>query len=185
MMRIVHATDIHWFTPPKLHELLGKRLLGSANLYLMGRRHHFSTTVQDALLAHIVDLKPDLLIITGDLTSQATPDEFATALQALRPILDSLPTFLIPGNHDLYTSRSQRDKRFQKFFEPWMHLQGSIARLDLGEITVLGLDPNRPTGLHASGCLPVEQLKALADHLGNSTLKNRYVCIAIHYPLFD
>ena len=43
-MKIVHLTDIHVQAAPHLRELTGKRLLGTANLYVLGRRSKFSVT---------------------------------------------------------------------------------------------------------------------------------------------
>jgi 3',5'-cyclic AMP phosphodiesterase CpdA len=42
--------------------------------------------------------RPDVVVMTGDLTDYGTPDEYAFA----RPILDrlSMPYFVVPGNHD-------------------------------------------------------------------------------------
>ena len=75
-MRIAHATDIHWFVPPTPRQLGFKRVLGTANLYLRGRRHHFDRGAQRALVAHLRRVEADLILITGDLTAQALPAEF-------------------------------------------------------------------------------------------------------------
>ena len=56
MMRIVHATDVHWYSRPHLGEIRGKRILGTANLFLRGRRHEFTDAAQRALIDHIVSL---------------------------------------------------------------------------------------------------------------------------------
>ena len=91
-VRIAHVTDIHWQTAPSLGELLDfKRALGSANLYLAGRRHHFPRTVQNALIRHLIALQPDLVLVTGDLTATALPDEFETARAELTPVLIASP----------------------------------------------------------------------------------------------
>jgi len=182
-MRIAHATDIHWFAPPSLRDITVKRTFGTANLYLMGRRTHFDLTVQNALVQHILELAPDLLIITGDLTAQALDTEFAIARAALAPVIDAMPVFVIPGNHDLYTPGSQRTNRIAKHFGPQLHRDGVIHRLDLDDVTVLGLDPNRPTWVTASGKLPAAQLDALAEALAEPELAERFVVLAIHYPV--
>ena len=132
MLRIAHATDIHWFVRPRLSRLPGKRLLGSANLYLGRRRHHFDRDVQDALIAHMLALEPDAVVITGDLTAQALPEEFALAREQLQPVLDRFPTLVQNGNHDVYTGGSARDRRLAEHFGPWLHVpEGDVvARLD-------------------------------------------------------
>ena len=182
-MRIAHATDIHWFAAPALRDLTIKRALGTANLYVMGRRTHFDRRVQDALVQHLLHLAPDVVVITGDLTSQALDAEFAIAREALAPVIDAMPVFVIPGNHDLYTPGAQRTDRIAKHFGPELHRQGPIHRLDIGGVTVLGLDPNRPTWVTASGMIPQDQLDALADALAEPTLADQFVVLALHYPV--
>lgn len=182
ILRIAHATDIHWMAPPPLRSLLGKRLLGSANLYLRGRRHHFGPASQDTLVRHLVDQQPDLVVISGDLTAQALASEFEAAHQALQPVLSALPTFVVPGNHDLYTRGARKAARIRQLFGPWMHLDSPpLGRLDLPELTVLGLDPCRPTaGPSAAGILPEDQLHALSSALHQA---DRPVLLVCHYPL--
>jgi len=182
-MRIAHITDIHFMEHPPLGRLLGKRLLGSANLYLAGRRHHFHREVQLAAVRQLVELQPDLLIITGDLTAQALPTEFAVARAALDPALSSAPSLVIPGNHDVYTQNAQHTQRIREEFSEFMHLEGSIGRLDGDGFTVLGLDPNRPTLLNASGRVPEDQLSDLASALQQAP--RGLLVLALHYPLLD
>lgn len=185
-VRIAHATDIHWAAPPPVSRLFNKRLLGGLNLWLGGRRHHFSTEVQAALVEHIVALDPDAVLITGDLTSLALDEEFARAREALRPVLERFPTLILPGNHDVYTRGAARERRFAAFFGDWMGGGGDdgIARLDVGHVTILGLDPNRPT-LLSSGRLPDAQLAALEATLADPALAGRAVFLGLHYPLLD
>ena len=185
-MRVGHATDIHWMVPPSLASLPWKRILGTANLYLRGRKDHFSTDVQDALMQHLLDADLDLLIITGDLTAQALPAEFLLARESLTPVFEAIPSFVIPGNHDAYTAGAARAERIVDYFGPWMGREASgLGRLDLGNLTVLGLDPNRPTTINAAGEVPEVQLEALRATLADPALSGRDVLIAIHYPLLD
>lgn len=186
MVRIAHATDIHWFVPPPLRQQSAKRLLGSANLYLAGRRHHFDRGVQDALVAAIVAQAPDVVVISGDLTATALPAEFEVALAALQPVLTRFPTFIVPGNHDVYTRGAQRDHRIARWFRPWMHggTPEGVARLDVGDVRLIGIDPNRPTGLGAAGELPGSAVHALADAVA-ATPTDRACVVVGHYPLAD
>lgn len=185
-IRVAHVTDIHWTLRPPLRRIPGKRVLGAANLYLRGRRHQFPEAVQEALVAHLVALAPDAVVITGDLTATALPDEFAWARRALQPVLDRFPTLVLPGNHDVYTRGARRDRRIAEHFGPWMGLDGPhapVARLDVGEVTVLGLDPCRPHPVLSSGMLPAEQLGRLSALL--DALVDRSILLALHYPVLD
>ena len=185
-MRIAHVTDVHWQTHPGLLDLCAlRRILGSANLYLMGRRSRFDRGTQARLMRHLIELEPDMVIVTGDLTAQALVGEFELALSELRPVLEGRPSLVIPGNHDAYCPDALRDRRFHTHFGPWMHPAGAISRLDHGAVTILGLDPNRPLLIRASGYVPEEQLEGLSQALADPELEGRCVVLALHYPILD
>src|ERR1700681_3786558 len=61
-----------------------------------GRIEH--ATVQ-ALIATVTDVRPDIVVISGDLTQRAQKREF----QEARQFLDALPSpqIVVPGNHDV------------------------------------------------------------------------------------
>lgn len=186
-MQVAHLSDIHWQVAPGVADLSPKRVLGSLNLYVRGRHSHFTEAVQAALVDHVVALEPDAVFITGDLTAQALNSEFVKAREALEPILTRFPTLIIPGNHDVYTFGSQRSRRMHAHFGEWMGLSEGqpVARLDLGELTLLGLDPNRPHPVFASGILPRDQLDALGEILALPELADRDVLLGMHHPPVD
>lgn len=134
---------------------------------------------------HLQNLSPDLFVLTGDLTAQALPEEFEMAKADLEPVLDSIPTVILPGNHDLYTRGARNSRRIQGYFEDWMHLRETIGYYTMGDVTVLTLDPNRPTFIHASGEVPLEQLEALREALDSKALDNQFIVLALHYPVLD
>lgn len=186
-VRIAHATDIHWFSPPPLSRLCNKRLLGWLNLEVRGRKRRFDERVQADLVAHIAALVPDAVLISGDLTATALEAEFEQARAALDPVLERFPTLVLSGNHDVYTRGAARERRIARYFGPWMGQDGdpgALARLDVGHVTILGLDPNRP-GILSSGRLPPEQLERLAEALAGEALADRNVLLALHYPVLD
>ena len=185
MTRIAHATDVHWYERPRLREVRGKRILGTANLFLRGRRHDFTEAAQRALIDHLVSLDPDLLLLTGDLTAQALPRELDKARRALEPVLSRVPSLVLPGNHDVYTWQGMLQRDFEARFGPWLHRDASgLARLDLGDVTVLGLDASRPS-VASAGRVPDAQLARLEHLLEDEALLARFVVLAMHYPLLD
>ena len=97
-------------------------------------------------------------------------------------MLDALPTVILPGNHDVYTPRVQREQRMRQWFGAWMAMEGPISRSRHGTTTVLGLDPNRPTWVTAAGQLPQEQLVALAEALADPDVARGPVVLGLHYP---
>ena len=83
-MRIVHLSDIHFwqyeFNPLRL---MGKRLHGMASL-LAGRAGRFRLAGVPRLVERVRGLEPDHILITGDLTTTALPDEFRAARRRWR-----------------------------------------------------------------------------------------------------
>lgn len=86
---------------------------------------HFGTEYGPALEAlplALRALRPDLLVLSGDLTQRARPREFRAAaafLSALAP----LPFLAVPGNHDLplwdiWTRLLQPYRRFEQWIAP-------------------------------------------------------------------
>lgn len=186
-IRVAHITDIHFTESVPLRRLLrrlpGKRMLGTANQVLRGRRHHFPEDVQRALVDHLMLLNPDLVVITGDLTAQALESEFEKARAYLQPVLDALPTVVMPGNHDLYTRGARDTDRIASYFGEWMYREGAIGRYSDDNVDVVTLDPNRPTFINASGIVPDEQLQALRAYLSVPSV--RPLVLGLHYPLVD
>lgn len=185
MITIAHATDIHWYEPPRLAEVRGKRILGTANLFIRGRRHDFVEEAQTALMRHLIELSPDVFVLTGDLTAQALPRELDKARTALEPVLTAGASLVLPGNHDVYTWQGMLRGDFEARFGPWMHRdEAGLARLDHGPVTVLGLDASRPS-VASAGKVPKDQLRQLGALLGDGTLRDRFIVLGLHYPLMD
>lgn len=194
-MKLAHLSDLHCFVPPTLRGMVGKRLLGMANLYVKGRRHHFREDVAVRAFQQVVALKPDAVLLTGDLTALASPLEFERARQVLAPLLDAVPTVIIPGNHDTYTQRAAREKRIEGAFAPWIFAQraeeqhlapgGSFPTLHLlPGVAVLGLDACQ-FSLGAAGRLAPEQLERLERLLVAPEVMARFRVLLVHYPLLD
>ncbi|MEE2752151.1 MAG: metallophosphoesterase [Myxococcota bacterium] len=183
MIRIAHITDVHVFSPPRVRELTPKRLLGTVNLYIFGRKAHFCRNVQNALPNAVARTEPDILICTGDLTAQATTREFEEFLDIFSPLLHRQPSFLIPGNHDTYTVAAQRDKPIEDRFSPWTG-EGPWPRLHLPteKLALVAIDSCRAHPL-SSGLVDPDQLQRLEELLSSDVLDQRQVLILLHYPL--
>lgn len=89
MRTIVHLSDLHF-----------------------GRVDH---TVRDAVVTTVISLKPDLVVVSGDLTQRARTAQF----QEARQFLDALPQpqIVVPGNHDvpLYNVFSRFGRPLDKY----------------------------------------------------------------------
>lgn len=183
-LRIVHLSDIHiWrltFNPARLAD---KRLFGVASL-MASRGRKFRLERLGEVVDRVLAMRPDHILITGDLTTTSLPSEFREARAALAPLLaDPTRATVIPGNHDRYTPASVRDRLFEQTFGsfagaeeyPW------LRRLD-GSTAIMALDPTRAAWT-ARGFLPEGQLLAARElwEAERATI-NRWI-IACHYPI--
>jgi len=182
-LRLVHLSDIHFwqyeFNPLRL---LSKRFLGTASL-LAGRARRFRLERAPELVDRVCSLGPDHILITGDLTTTALPGEFRAARSILSAWLgDSERVTIVPGNHDRYTIRAHRSRRFEHFFGKFSPQQAYpwLRRIDR-QTAILGLDPTR-SGISARGKLPGHQLERARQVLKESAPIPRLL-VACHYPV--
>lgn len=178
--RLAHITDLHLQRDPAPAEWLSKRLIGGANLYLLGRRAHFQERTVDALIRAVEDQAPDALICSGDLTALATAAEFDLARDRLGPLFSRQPSLLIPGNHDVYAAGS--GGRLQATFPDACRGDGAgvLPGITAGGMRIVGLDVCfadwASRGRAGAGLERLRQeLAAGAEPLG----------LMIHYPLRD
>ncbi len=183
-MRLVHVSDIHFwqyaFNPLRL---MSKRMLGMAAL-LAGRARRFHLGGVSRLVDHVRRLEPDHILITGDLTTTALPDEFRSARAALAAWLDDpARVTIVPGNHDRYTWWAHRSRRFERYFGefaprpdfPW------LRPLD-PDTAILGLDPTR-SGISARGKLPLAQWTEAQRLIADEGSRPGRLIVACHYPV--
>jgi 3',5'-cyclic AMP phosphodiesterase CpdA len=183
VIRIVHVSDIHfWRYPTNPLDLFNKRIVGVTALTL-GRARRFRLDRVQSLVERVEELRPDHILITGDLTTTALDSEFRAARQELADWLRPGKVSIIPGNHDRYTGESLRAHRFENYFGefaakptfPW------IRRLD-DQTAILALDPTRPA-LTAHGALPESQLAEAKALLADPAQRPGRLLVACHYPL--
>ena len=118
MIKIAHISDLHlWKVTFSLSQFLSKRWLGNINLILF-RKKRFSQSQILQLPELFEKIKVNYVIVTGDVSSTSLDDEFKFG----KELFDDLkkrgitPLFL-PGNHDCYTKKAQKQKTFYKYFE--------------------------------------------------------------------
>lgn len=141
---------------------------------------HVDHAVLEPLRRCIAALEPHVVVISGDLTQRAKPEQFREA----RRFLDTLPSpqIVVPGNHDvpLYNV-------FQRFFTPFAKFRRYISA-DLApsfideEIAVVGVNTARSL-VFKGGRIneeQVEYLRAKLCDLDESVSK----LVVTHHP-FD
>lgn len=144
---------------------------------------HFGR-VDDALIGPLIDMvgsiRPDVVVVSGDLTQRARSGQF----KAARRFLDALPTpqIVVPGNHDVPLHNV-----FDRFVRPLDKYRRYIcenlepAYID-AEIAVLGINTARSATIK-NGRINAEQIARLRERLQPLDPK---VCkvVVTHHP-FD
>lgn len=119
-IRIGQMTDIHVadFSDLGFWDFLGKRATGWVN-FTRKRAKEYDTDIVRAGVARFVEERPDLVVISGDLTNLALPSEFRASLQLLEPLREAqIPVVVFPGNHDYYVPSASRGQ-FEELCEGW------------------------------------------------------------------
>jgi len=184
-MRIAHISDLHfWHVTLDIRRLAGKRLLGMGNL-LLNRVWKYRMETMPALVERILEIKPDHVLVTGDLTTTALEEEFSAVREALEPLAPTPSSLtVIPGNHDRYTRESARSRAFERHFAEFAPSVGFpwLKRID-GNAGILGLDPTHPNPISALGTITREHLMRAAKLLDEAEPGIERLLVACHYPV--
>lgn len=199
-MRVAHFSDLHVLALDGVgtSRFLNKRFTGLVNLRLKREHKHRPGHVR-AVAREVARVKPDHVVITGDLTNLALEQEFdaVKALLAEELGLDGEHVTVVPGNHDLYTRGAMKTQRFTRSLAEYMtsDLPELAASLPLGQfpvvklrgpLAIIGLSSAVPRPpLVASGELGRAQIEALARVLAHDEVKRRTPVLAFHHPLHN
>lgn len=140
---------------------------------------HFGTIlpgVREGLLATLRELKPDLVLFTGDITQRARRAQFLEArafLEALKPV----PAIAVPGNHDIPLFNI-----FGRLLDPYHGFQKLFVNqlekdFRYGDVEVIGLN-STSKWRHVQGDFNLERVE---KRLGLSTAKVQIA--AFHHPV--
>jgi Icc protein len=114
--------------------------------------------------------KPDALVVSGDLTDNGAPEEYATLRGLLEPL--GLEPHVIPGNHDV---RAPLREAFGLAGSGGEHVSYPV---DLGPLRLIALDSTIPGG--EAGALDEGRLEWLDAELGRAP--EQPTVIAMHHP---
>lgn len=180
-MRIVLFGDIHlyrlWLTP---WQLLSKRILGQANL-ILNRRKTFRHDLLPSLIEQAIGLNPDMLLLSGDVTTTSLKREFEDVALALKSLTDRVPTVLVPGNHDRYTFRAARSRVIDRMLSDWVPQGFPHTRELTDRWRLLALDAAVPRVYNARGRLGNEQFEATKAYV-ESLDETQGLVVLCHYP---
>lgn len=107
-----------------------------SDLHVGGARHE--PRLLELALGEIAALRPDLVVIAGDLTDEGYPDQYELVRAALGR-LDGLEVVAVPGNHD---ARHVGYLHWERLLGP----REVTKRLELDgeQVTVVGVDSSKP-----------------------------------------
>jgi hypothetical protein len=177
-----HIGDIHfWHVVRNPFRLLNKRFIGNLNVWLH-RRHEFLLENADTFADWAAGTGIRDVVMTGDFTSTATHREFGLAVRLVKRLdRHGLTIAMVPGNHDVYTFESARERRFEYHFKEYVPPEGYPARLTLRGGTPLLLVPTaRPNVISSKGHIQKREVDAVAKLLEAC---EGPVVVAAHYPV--
>jgi 3',5'-cyclic AMP phosphodiesterase CpdA len=136
--------------------------------------------VTETLISTLIELEPDLVLASGDITQDATVAEFVEAADFFK--LLPMPAFVIPGNHDL------PGLDLRRFIQPWKRYRDHIAKelepeLHADLVDIKGINSARmilPALNWAYGSISARQRQDIADFFGASTTPWRV--LTVHHP---
>lgn len=193
MIRIAHLSDIHFFHFEKSPlQFFSKRFVGNFNTYLSRKKifnQDFAYQVVDLLLKENVTH----LLITGDYTCTSSKKEFALMVNYIKYLKSKgFTLFTIPGNHDVYTSRADRNKTFYTLLEEWIDFKGDteknliehrVAAYHLmGNFWLVCCDSARSTALIKSTGVFDKQTEINLKALLKELPKDAKILLANHFP---
>lgn len=148
---------------------------------------HFGRTNEAALAALTVTLdeeRPDLTVITGDLTQSGRRREYREAAAFLQSLNGRF--LAVPGNHDAPVYNLAL-----RFLNPWARYEkhvgaASIQRVSIGPVSIIGVNSARraqPRMNWSRGRLPKSVVEASSAIARQESAAGRQVMLALHHPV--
>lgn len=143
---------------------------------------HFGTEqpqVVEALLALAALQRPELVVLSGDITQRARPAQFRAAKAFVERL--GAPVLAIPGNHDiplfdLWTRLTRPYARYAKVFGADLEPVHSSP-----DLLLVGVNTTR-AWRHKNGEVSATQIDRVAQQLGAATPRQLRV-VAVHQPV--
>ncbi|MEE9345072.1 MAG: metallophosphoesterase [Methylococcales bacterium] len=185
-----HLTDPHLSSleNAQYRQLFNKRLLGYLS-WKTRRQHHHLPSILAALISDMKTIKPDHVVISGDLTHIGLDDEFDQVANWLPSIGFPEQVTIIPGNHETYI-KSTWHETFAKWHD---YLAADSTPADSPvefptlrvrhPIALIGLNSAYPSApFLATGKLGNQQLIKLGKLLEQTKQQGLYRVVIVHHP---
>lgn len=145
---------------------------------------HFGTEVPevvDVIKQAIAGVRPDILILSGDVTQRAHKNQFQAA-KAFMDSVDAHTKIVIPGNHDIPLFNL-----FARFLLPYANYKKAFGAREsvscVGKIGIIGYDATSPFR-HTDGKLESAALKRLAGKARYMLPEDGILVACAHQPLW-
>ena len=191
MFKLAHISDPHLgpLPPFRVAELMNKRFFGYLS-WVRRRRALHRPEVLTALAEDMADLAPDHLVVTGDLTNIALPEEFTQVGRWLQGLGAPEAVTVIPGNHDAYVAVPWEASLGK--WQAFMSGEGDVVATGpesfpfvryRAPIAIIGLSSAQPTPLFcAHGTLGEIQLQRLGPLLRRLGEEGWFRVVLLHHP---
>ena len=190
MMKIIHFSDPHAGGPAEdWLAYIDKRWVGVFNFTYRRKYQHDQSYLKKAV-DYIIGQKPDLAVLTGDITSTGQPGEFKQQLDILDPLVrnSQIPMMYIPGNHDFYVYNKRcvdAMKNAVKFLNrDSFSFDDLPLKISLGDCDFILVNESCPTNLLSScGYLSGKSSDFIVKTC--SEKQNKPLVLVGHYPIIE
>ncbi|PTY05986.1 DNA repair exonuclease [Verrucomicrobia bacterium LW23] len=145
---------------------------------------HFGTEIPRVVAAAkdaVHQLRPDVVLISGDLTQRATPSQFRRAGEFLKSLPGQVK-FAIPGNHDLplYNLFLRMLAPYRNYHRDFTYREGIWY---INNIAMIGYDATSPWR-HTKGRLRDTVLRSAVAQAKASLKPGGLLAACVHQPLY-
>lgn len=195
---MLHISDVHVqvdYRDRPWRKLGWRRVMAQVEYRLMrrARRYVDATLTLQRIAGEVLRRGVDHVVLSGDLTGLALDEEFEGVHRGLGKLVEQKERLtVVPGNHDVFTPGSHRNRRFEKWFGhlldsdlPGTRGEGAwpVVRLVGDALAIVGLCsarvPRMP-GL-AGGWVGEDQLRALVNIAKHPRVKGRAIYAVLHH----
>lgn len=149
-----------------------KKILHMSDLHF--EEYKFSEELKNNLLEQVSDENPDLIIISGDITSQGYVEEYVKAKEFINELKSTAEVYVVPGNHDACNVGLQQ---FKRLIGERRFLHNDISN----RLVIIGLDSSEPD-IH-DGQIGIDQREWLVKKLKNVSEDMRIIVTFHHHIL--
>lgn len=188
---LAHISDLHLspISGLTVRHWTAKRGLGYINWH-RGRVRHHLRSIADKIAADALAARPDHIAVTGDLANLGLPAEFEAARRWLEALGSPEYVTVVPGNHDIYSTRMHGHSCLKDWADYMVPLGASRGAQPVfpfvrrfGHVALVGLNSAVPTPpFVASGRLGRQQIDAFQVELRTLSNEGFARVVLIHHP---